>query len=42
MKEKVGAVLFVLGWLSADSEWLIVPIVLVASGIGLMWGLIEW
>ena len=40
MKEKIGCVLFALGVMSADSEWLIVPFALVAVGMWLMKGLV--
>lgn len=38
-KAKIGAVMFTLGLFTADSEWLIVPIALVALGAWLMRGI---
>lgn len=40
IKEKIGMVLFALGIMSADSEWLIVPTALVIAGMWLMKGLV--
>ena len=36
LKTRIGLVLFTLGIVTADSEWLIVPITLVAIGAWLM------
>lgn len=41
MREKVGMIVFMLGICTADSEWLIVPVALVAIGMWLMKGLVE-
>ena len=41
LKERVGMVLMALGLMTADSEWLIVPIALMAVGIWLIRGLIH-
>lgn len=38
MKMKVGAILFMLGIMAADSTWLIVPIALIGAGVWLMKG----
>lgn len=42
LKEKIGAMLIILGVVTADSEWLIIPIALVGLGIFLIKGVIEW
>ena len=40
-REYIGIVLFILGTVTMDSEWLIVPMALVGLGLWMMRGLIE-
>lgn len=36
MRTKIGAVMFTLGLITADSEWIVVPVALVLIGAWLM------
>ena len=40
MRTKFGAVLFALGIMTADSEWLVVPVILVGIGMWMLKGLV--
>lgn len=41
LKTKIGAALFLLGTVTADSEWIVIPVALVLLGAWLMRGLIN-
>lgn len=42
LKQKIGMMLIILGICTVESEWLVVPIALLALGAWLMRGLVEW
>lgn len=42
MKECMGMMLMILGMVTADSEWIIVPLTLMAAGLWLVKGVVEW